>query len=138
MLPFVPIRYQIGLDGIRGEELKRVLTADAFDNGRTPEQYDESCRNSALCVFAFDEDRLVGMARALSDGVCNAYVVDVWTQTEYRRQGIARAILEIIEGSMPGQHIALFTDDAPEFYAACGFRERGVTFEKVSGQWLMG
>jgi predicted GNAT family acetyltransferase len=131
------IRYQLGLDGIQGEDLKRILSADDWDNGRTPEQYDVSLRNSALCAFAFDGDRLVGMARALSDGICNAYVVDVWTQTGYRRQGIAREILRLLEDHLPGQHICLFTDEAPEFYRKCGYAERGVSFEKVSGQWLV-
>src|SRR5258707_3877288 len=39
--------------------------------------------------IARDGDHLVGMARLLSDGVCNAYLVDVWTLSSYRRRGIA-------------------------------------------------
>jgi len=130
------IRYQEGAEGVRGEELKRVLLEDDWDNGRTPAQYDESIRNSFLTIFAFDGERLIGMARALSDGVCNAYVVDVWTHRDYRRQGIARSVLKMIEEHIPGQHVALFTDEAPEFYRKCGYKRRGVTFEKVVGEWL--
>ena len=33
------------------------------------------------------------MARLLSDGVCNAYLVDVWTMSVYRRQGIASRMI---------------------------------------------
>src|ERR1051326_6647155 len=135
-MPSMPIRYQIGCEGMSGEDLKRVLVEDNWDNGRTPTQYEESIQNSFLTVLAFDGERLVGMARALSDGVCNTYVVDVWTHTSYRKQGIARGVLEIIEEQVPGQHIALFTDEAPEFYERCGYKRRGVTFEKVVGTWL--
>jgi hypothetical protein len=38
--------------------------------------------------------------------------------------------------SLAGQHVCLFTDDAPEFYAACGFAHRGIAFERVVGAWL--
>ena len=59
------------------------------------------------------------MARLLSDGVCNAYLVDVWTMSAYRRQGIAsrRRLLDAV----PGQHVGLQTDDAPELYRSLGF-----------------
>ncbi len=56
---------------------------------------------------------VVGMARLLSDGVCNAYLVDVWTHVGLpppgHRVGDGRA------GSseaVPGQHVGLQTDDA--------------------------
>ena len=80
--------------------------------------------------------KVIGTARVLSDGICNAYVVDVWTLTPYRRRGVARRMLEILLEPLRGQHVALFTDEAPEFYRKLGFRERGVTFEKVIGRWL--
>ena len=36
---------------------------------------------------------MVGMARLLSDGVCNAYLLDVWTMSAYRRHGIGTAMV---------------------------------------------
>jgi ribosomal protein S18 acetylase RimI-like enzyme len=40
-----------------------------------------------------DGDRVVGMARLLSDGVCNAYLLDVWTLSSHRGQGIGAAMV---------------------------------------------
>ena len=68
-----------------------------------------------------DGDRVVGMARALSDGVSNGYVVDVWTLTSYRRQGIASAMMRLLVDAMPGQHIGLQTNDAQALYESLGF-----------------
>lgn len=65
----------------------------------------------------------MGTARALSDGVCNAYIVDVWTYSEYRHQGIARKMMEIITEELPGQHVYLFTDNSVDFYKKLGFAE---------------
>ena len=76
------------------------------------------------------------LARALSDGVCNAYVVDLWTHSAWRRQGIGRRMLDALCARLPGQHVCLFTDDAPAFYAACGFAARGTAFERIAGTWL--
>ena len=54
------------------------------------------------------------MARLLSDGVCNAYLVDVWTHSAYRRRGIASTLIRMLADAVPGQHIGLQTDDAQE------------------------
>jgi ribosomal protein S18 acetylase RimI-like enzyme len=72
----------------------------------------------------------------LSDGVCNAYIVDVWTLSHYRSQGVARAMMQTLEASLEGQHIYLFTDDAAEFYKKLGYHQQGVGLGKVVGEWL--
>ena len=61
------------------------------------------------------------MARLFSDGVCNAYLLDVWTMSSYRRHGIASTIVRMLSGAVPGQHIGLQTDDAQALYASLGF-----------------
>ena len=118
------------------EALRRDLIADDFDNGRSTQQLRRSFENSQVPVYAMHQECCVGTARALSDGVCNAYVVDVWTRTDYRKQGIATAMMNRIIEACPGQHIYLFTDDAVGFYKGLGFTERPVGLEIVSGIWL--
>ena len=76
------------------------------------------------------------MARLLSDGVCNAYLVDVWTASPYRRQGVASAMIELLLEEVPGQHVGLQTDDAQELYRALGFQEQPEFWSLVVGSWL--
>ena len=130
------ILYQTELRDVDWARMKSLLTEDDFDNGRTPEQLRESFGNSHVAVVAYDGGEIVGTARALSDGVCNAYVVDVWTRTPYRRRGIARAMLEVLESRLRGQHVYLFTDDAADFYRQLGFHLQGTGMSKVVGTWL--
>ena len=43
---------------------------------------------------AFHEGKLIGFMRAFSDGVSDAYMLDLVVRTEYRKLGIGRNILE--------------------------------------------
>jgi ribosomal protein S18 acetylase RimI-like enzyme len=76
------------------------------------------------------------MARLLSDGVCNAYLVDVWTSSGYRRQGIASALIRRLLAEVPGHHVGLQTDDAQALYESLGFRPQPEFWSIVSGTWL--
>jgi GNAT superfamily N-acetyltransferase len=64
------------------------------------------------------------MARLLSDGVCNAYLLDVWTAATHRRRGIGARLVRTLLARVPGQHVGLQTSDAGPFYRALGFREQ--------------
>ncbi len=134
----LPVTYQLGCAGIDWVALKQALLEDDFDNGRTPEQLRQSCNASAVNVFALLDGRVIGTVRVLSDGVCNAYMVDVWTQTPYRRRGIARRMVELALEQLPGQHVYLFTDSAEELYRTLGFAPHGVGMGRVVGEWLQG
>ena len=130
------VTFDTTLEGIDWERAKADLAADRFDNGRTADALRRSFEQSQHVAFARDGDRLVGMARLLSDGVCNAYVVDVWTQSAYRRQGIASTLMRMLADAVPGQHIGLQTDDQQAFYAALGYERQPEFWSLVSGRWL--
>ena len=97
---------------------------------------DPTFEQSQHVAFARDGDHVVAMARMLSDGVCNAYVVDVWTHSAYRRQGIAATLMRMLADAVPGQHIGRQTDDAQAFYSSLGYREQPEFWSLVVGQWL--
>ena len=78
----------------------------------------------------------MGTARALSDGVCNAYIVDVWTYLPYRRQGVATTMMHRLLARLPGQHVYLFTDEALAFYKSLGFAAQETGLGIVVGRWL--
>ena len=131
------ITYKLDLENVNWAEIKAKVQADDFDNGRTPAQLETSFRNSQATVIAYAGDEIVGKVRALSDGVCNAYVVDVWTYTPYRGQGIAKAMLARLDEQLAGQHVYLFTDDAKGLYERVGFQPQGIGMGKVVGKWLV-
>ena len=124
------------LEGIDWKQAKADLAADRFDNGRSAEALRLSFERSQHVAFARDGDRIVGMARLLSDDVCNAYLVDLWTASPYRRRGIATALMRRLLDEVPGQHVGLQTDDAQKLYESIGFRAQPEFWSLVVGSWL--
>ena len=131
------VRIDESLEGIDWTQAKADLTADDFDNGRSPAALRASFERSQHVVIARDGDRVVGMARLLSDGVCNAYLLDVWTMLAYRRQGIGAAMVRRLMARVRGQHIGLQTDDAEAFYTSLGYQHQPVFMSAIAGEWLV-
>jgi Acetyltransferase (GNAT) family. len=132
----MPVRFDESVIDVDWAQAKADLIADDFDNGRSAEALRRSFENSQHVVVAVDGERVVGMARLLSDGVCNAYLLDVWTLSSHRRLGIASAMVRQLMAQVPGQHIALQTDDAQALYTSLGFRPQPELLSIVVGIWL--
>ena len=130
------IRYQNHLDGIDWAELRQDLIDDDFHNGRTAGQLRASFANSQHVVMGFDGGRCIANGRMLSDGVGNAYVIDVWTLSDYRNQGVATEIMRLLTTAVPGQHVYLQTDDAVGFYTRLGFRPQPEGLSIIVGEYL--
>ena len=67
---------------------------------------------------------MVGFARAISDGLCVAYLDDVYVVARLRRRGIGLAIVDFMINNGAGANFRwmLHTDDAHAFYARAGFK----------------
>ncbi|CAN5622027.1 hypothetical protein BH10ACT8_BH10ACT8_14540 [soil metagenome] len=124
------------VDAVDWNRAKADLAADDFDNGRSALALRRSFEQSQHVALAWLDGRLIGMARMLSDGVCNSYLLDVWTSSEFRRRGVATAMVGHLAGEVPGQHIGLQTDDAQAFYSGLGFRQQPDFMSLVVGEWL--
>ena len=123
-------------DRVDWSEARRLLREDDFDNGRSPEDLRRSYENSQHVVYARTDGQLVGMARMLSDGICNTYLLDVWTSKLHRRQGIGSRMVGDLLERVPGHHVGLQTDDARGFYRSLGFQEQPIFMSTVVGTWL--
>lgn len=74
-------------------------------------------------VHAYDATRLVGFARAISDGVSNAYIGSVMVDPTYRRRGIGRAMISRLMAGRDDLKFVLHTrTESAAFYAAIGFQ----------------
>jgi ribosomal protein S18 acetylase RimI-like enzyme len=131
------VNYKLDSDGVDWDEMKTILKEDKWDNGRTVDQYKRSFENSYAVCIAYVEGKIMGTVRVLSDGVGNAYVVDAWTLSKYRNQGIARTMMELVLKSLPGQYVYLQTDDdTVEFYGKIGFKKHPTGMSYVVGEYL--
>lgn len=124
------------IESVNWHRSKTDLAADNFDNGRSAAALRTSFERSQPVVFAWLDGRLIGMARVLSDGVCNASLLDVWTQSTIRKRGVAREMVNHLAAALPGQHLGLKTDDAEQFHTALGFWPQPQFMSLVVGGWL--
>ena len=78
--------------------------------------------NSYLCCFAWVDGQLVGAARATSDGVVYATVLDVAVDPGFQGAGIGRKMMHELLRRLPVQKVYLTTVPGKEgFYEKLGF-----------------
>jgi ribosomal protein S18 acetylase RimI-like enzyme len=84
----------------------------------------ERAIEASVAVGAWDGERLVGFARAISDGEHRAYVEDVVIDPEYRGQRIGEQLVAALVEAIGGVHIvSLFSEpERVAFYGRNGFR----------------
>lgn len=77
-------------------------------------------------IGAWDRERLVGFARAVTDGRLRAYIEDVVVHPEQRHTGIATALLDrLIAALGPIETVSLFCEpELVPMYERHGFRAR--------------
>ena len=103
------IRITDSFDGVTGAMLKQFYVDADFDNGRTADQHERAFRNS-IVRLAFDGDKLVGAARAITDGVRCAAVFDVCVLPSHRARGIGRMVMRALVDALAGQFVMLSCD----------------------------
>jgi ribosomal protein S18 acetylase RimI-like enzyme len=109
------------IEGVDWVELASVFERAPLGT-RLPEKLAIRFRNSYAVCFAYDGDRLIGAARAISDGDEHAAVYDVILLPEYQGQGVGRLIMEDLMARLDVPTVILFAVPGKEgFYQKLGF-----------------
>jgi ribosomal protein S18 acetylase RimI-like enzyme len=64
--------------------------------GESPEFLEGIVAGSALFAGAFENNKMIGMGRALSDQASDAYIQDVAVLKEFQGRGIGKKIIQIL------------------------------------------
>lgn len=88
------------------------------------ELHKKAFENSHTVIFAFDDDKLIGFGRAISDGVYQAAIYDVAVLPEYQGKGIGKIIVDNIIKHSPGCNVILYASPGKEiFYEKLSFKK---------------
>jgi spermidine synthase len=83
-------------------------------------------KNSTCFIGAFDNEQMIGMGRAISDNVSDAYIQDIVVLDEYRGHGIGGEIVKLLIRELKAKGIdwiALVGEPGTEeFYSRFGFK----------------
>jgi N-acetylglutamate synthase-like GNAT family acetyltransferase len=111
---------------------------------RRIEDFTTAIRNSYPVVTAHDGDRLIGFARATSDGVYRATVWDVVIHPDYQGAGLGRRLVETVlmhPHVNRAERVYLMTTNQQKFYERIGFEENKTTtlvlFNRVVNQSVL-
>jgi len=85
--------------------------------------------NPHALITAWDDDRLIGLGNAISDGYLVVYYPHLLVHPEYQRYGIGRKIVAKMQEKYAGFHMQMLVADgkAIEFYKRLGFVRAGKT-----------
>ncbi len=108
-------------NGIRFSEVVDILKTVGM-RYHPVEMEEKAFNNSSCVVFAFDGNRLIGFARAISDGVYQAALYDMAVHPDYQGKGIGKTIVERVKEKLSGFNIVLYASPGKEdFYRRLGF-----------------
>ena len=110
--------HQVDLDQL--EVLLRLAGFKDKERARLAQQV----AGARYVVSAWEGKRLVGFARAISDGTTNAYVSSVAVLPEHRGRGIGKEMIaRLLEGKDGILFVLHARREVKEFYVRCGFSE---------------
>jgi N-acetylglutamate synthase-like GNAT family acetyltransferase len=106
-------------------QLQKLFESAAFwAQDRKSEDLEVAIANSEPVITVWDTERLIGFARATSDGVYRATIWDVVVHPDYRGAGLGRKLVETVL-SHPRmnrvERVYLMTSMQQRFYERIGF-----------------
>lgn len=66
-------------------------------------------QNSYAVVFLKKYNRIVGLGRAISDGICQAAIYNIAIRDSYRGQGFGKLVVDELVKQLAGCNIILYT-----------------------------
>jgi len=129
MTPLLTPEIEIRFIKTASLDVLAALYKDAgwYSQEESPEFLHHIVGNSALFAGAFLNKKMIGMGRALSDLVSDAYIQDVAVLKEYRGRGIGKKIIQTLITGLKSHGvdwIGLIAEPGTTvFYENLGFRQ---------------
>ena len=113
------------------DKIQQLLQIGAFwAKSRSKEKMEIAIANSNPVVTVWDKDRLIGFARATSDGIYRAGIWDVVIHPDYRGWGLGRKLVETVlthPQVNKVERVYLTTTNQQSFYERIGFETNNST-----------
>ena len=110
----------------RQEEIVHLYQSVGWTNYLKRADTLRAAYENSLCVFAaFDAGKLIGIIRAVGDGISIVLIQDVIVLPEYQRKGVGTALLKTVMDKYKDVYqLELLTDNTEKttaFYRSAGF-----------------
>jgi GNAT superfamily N-acetyltransferase len=117
----IMIRYETEISGIDWNKAAEGFSRAPLGECES-EKLARAFQNSYAHIFVYEDERLIGLGRALCDGEYQAGIYDVLLLPEYHGTGIGKGIVQQLCKQLPMPNIILYVvPGREEFYRKCGF-----------------
>ncbi|MEO6231646.1 MAG: GNAT family N-acetyltransferase [Ferruginibacter sp.] len=103
-----------------------ALPRPTNDEQRIKKMYE----NSNLIVTAWDNEKLVGISRSVTDWVWSCYLSDLAVDPDYKKSGIGKRLIELTREKLGEESMILLLSvaTAMEYYPKVGFEKENRAF----------
>ncbi|MBB3699776.1 GNAT family N-acetyltransferase [Flammeovirga yaeyamensis] len=111
------------------DQIIKLYKANKWSAAEKPEQLHNALRNSHSLISAWEDDQLVGIGNAISDGYLVVYFPHLLVHPDHQGKGIGKKIVDKLLQIYKGFHMQMLTADkeAEAFYQKVGFQKAGET-----------
>ncbi len=125
------IQYQIE-NNLSATEFQELLIKSTLAERRPIDDFERikaMVENANLIITARDDDKLIGVARSITDFVYCTYLSDLAVDEDYQRQGIGKKLIRLTKKQTPkATTILLSAPKAVEYYPRIGMEKHNACF----------
>ena len=114
------------VDWVNPADMKALYEDAGWWEGDDSSYLNDAVKGSCVFVGAFEAGKMIGMGRALSDGVSDAYIQDIVVLTSHRGQGIGKKIIKALVLNLKEKGVdwigLVAVPGSQKFYKALGFK----------------
>ena len=133
----MPLVWSHSIDSVDWNELSALYHAAPLGN-KNPASLKTAFTNSMFRCFVYEDERLVGVGRALADGTDCSYICDVALLPSHQGLGLGKQIVSKLL-SMSGGHKKIILYSVPgkeQFYKKLGFKRMSTAMAIFEDQAL--
>jgi len=121
---------------IHPDDIIHLYKANNWSSADKPLELCNALSNSHSLISAWDNDKLVGIGNAISDGYLVVYYPHLLVLPDYQGKGIGSMIMKNLQEKYMHFHMQMLTADgkAIDFYKKMGFVRAGQT----EPMWIYG
>jgi len=111
------------------DQLIEIYRLNKWSSAEKPDLLYKALTNSHTLISAWVNGKMVGIAKALSDGYLVVYYPHLLVHPDYQGRGIGTRIMKAMQKKYGNFHQQILVADgrAIEFYKSCGFEKAGNT-----------
>ncbi len=140
-MDFRHILFSVEKNQVDLNQLQNLFNLSAFwAKDRTLQGLKTAIAHSEPVVSVWDQERMIGFARATSDGVYRATIWDVVIHPDYQGAGLGRKLVQTVLAHPhinQVERVYLMTTHEQAFYERIGFQENQTTTMVVQQELLI-